>query len=273
MTKTINSKPKQFSPIKLVLFPLFIGFTIFVISETFGQFFALMLFITTRRTIGIDLPVPYHLQSVPFLLAVVLICVSFLTIFHNRTQRFITIVVILFGFFVLFPVSWLYITSHGHIDMTMYKLTHLTQTLKQANTSIEEEKIIEIPTNYGLYRYRFYYDRRNADYVYEIWHNKKLVHTDKIYHFTRHCLKSEPKRCLVISLPYTLVDLRKVDIDYEQAIITSGEEVTDITGDGIKDLVVHEYSGNGDISSYRIFSLGETIAVENRPAPEPKFKL
>lgn len=249
------------------LSPIFAGFLIFVVSQIFGCGYELIL---SDKQVGLDLPVPWHLQTFASLLAIALTIFCFFIIFIDRHQRIKLILTLLIFFFVLIPLQWLYFTSHGHLDIMANRLYHFPETLKKANTWVEEENIIPIPTDYGQYKYRFYFDRKESEYVYEIWKEQNMLYSQRIYDFSRKCIRSEPGRCTFVTIPYTPIDLLTVEEDYKKSIITNANQVKDITDDGVLDFVIHEYSGNGDLSQYRIFSLGADLKSTVITAPEPR---
>lgn len=246
------------------------GFVIFVVSQILGAGYELSQWVYAHKQVGLELPVPWHLQTFAFLLAAILTALCFLTIFKGKYQRTALVFTLVACFFVLLPLGWLSLIAHGHLDMMADGLLHFPTVLKQANTWIEEEQVIEIPTLYGTYKYRFYWDRKSSEYVYEVWREQNILFSQRIYNFTRRCLNPEPSICPYITIPFTPVDLSMVGKDYAKSVVTSGNEVRDINGDGAVDLVIHEYSGNGDLSQYRIFSLGKILTWAVRPAPDPK---
>lgn len=250
-----------------------IGVGIFVVSEIVGAIVGVAMFATLRDEIGIYFPVPYHFHGIVFILAFVLTTICFRKILFQRLERFAVLATLFIGYFVVFPVVWIYIISHGNLSLVVSNLSNLPQVLVNANTFVEDEKILDVPTEYGVYRYRSYFDRKIAEYVYEIWKDDKIVYTESVYSFTRRCLKSESKICLYVTTPFTVVDanLETIEVDYECAVIDDPEQIEDVNNDQFVDLVVHVYLGNEEESYFQIFSLGEDLTVQKLPAPYPVF--
>jgi hypothetical protein len=257
-------------PLGRFLLPVLTGFLIFIFSQLVGERYELYQAVFMNRQIGLDLPVPWHLQTIAISLALILTVLCFCTVFKSKFQR-ISLILTLLVFFILFiPLSWLFLTSHGHLGIKTYRLLDFPSTPEQANTWVQEENIIPIPTDKGLYQYRFYFDRKKSEYVYEIWKEQDILISQRIYHFSRKCVQEESGKCAVVTVPYTPIDLGMIEKDYEKSIITSSSQLKDINGDGDIDLVVFEFSGNGDISQYRIFSFGKELKSTIRSAPAPK---
>lgn len=250
------------------------GIGIFFASEILGNIIGAVIFIVSWGSIDIYLPVPYHFHTIVFILAFIFTTFSFRKTLHLRLERRVVLAVLFVGYFVIFPLVWIFGVSHGNPSLVMLNLSNLPQVLVEANTFVEEEEVLEIPTEFGTYKYRSYFDSRMAEYVYEIWKGDKLVYTESIYSFTRRCLKHTSEICLYVTIPYTVVDvnLETVEVDYECAVITDPERLKDINGDQIIDLVVHVYPGNGKEIYFKIFSLGENLKIEKLPAVEPIFE-
>lgn len=252
---------------------LMTGIGIFFASEILGNIIGAAIFIVSWGSMDFHLPVPYHFHVPVFILGFVFTTLSFGKTVHQRLERFFVLAVLFIGYFVVFPLGWIYGISHGHPSIILSNLSNLRQVLVEANTFIEDEKVLEIPTEFGTYRYRSYYNREIAEYIYEIWKEDELVYTESIYSFTRRCLKNTSEICLYVTTPYTVVDvdLETVKVDYECAVITDPGKLKDINDDQIIDLVVHVYPGNGKETYFKIFSLGEILKIEKLPAMEPIF--
>lgn len=261
------------SKLKPLVRALSVGLGIFVVSEVLGNIVGALFLTPYSESMDFYLPVPYHFHGIVFALAFVFTAFCFRTMLYQRLERSVVLTTLFIGYFVIFPIAWVYATSHGNLSLVILNLSNLPQVLVNANTFVEDENVLEISTEFGIYRYRSYFDRKIAEYVYEVWKDGEIAYTESVYSFTRRCLKSTSGICLYVTIPYTVVDLNlgTVEVDYQCAVINDPKRIKDINNDQIVDLVVHIYPGNGKEIYFKVFSLGKELKVETLPASEPVF--